>query len=198
MQDGSDPNLEPVCTSVPLRGLRGEPAGSRCVDYIGAMRREPWAAVFLTCGAVVAGGCSVNSDRDPFADESELVDVQPTVQAAMASVVGTIGLTAELLGVDGKPRPRDYAVYLADPAATPGQRAIGITGLASERGGRTGDYRRLYASYANDPTQPAPVRATAVRALHVSGGGEQRDVFVNGLDDPNVRVRLESAKARAI
>lgn len=76
----------------------------------------------------------------------------------------------------------------------PDIRRAGILRLVQERAARKLPYTRRYAqiaAYDKDYT----VRAAAIRALNYSRNREAASVYAAGLDDLDVSIRLESAKA---
>jgi hypothetical protein len=78
----------------------------------------------------------------------------------------------------------------------PDERREGINRLASRPYGRRPPYTTRYTQIAQYDSDYL-VRATAIRALNRSRDAGATDVFIQGLDDPNDEVRLESCKALA-
>jgi hypothetical protein len=76
------------------------------------------------------------------------------------------------------------------------QRRQGIFELASYRFGRHDPYTRRYQQIAAADPDPT-VRAAAIRALNRSRSREAIDLYVRSLDDVDLLVRLEGAKAVA-
>ena len=75
-------------------------------------------------------------------------------------------------------------------------RRAGISRLASERSARRDPYTKRYAQIAVYDTDYT-VRAAAVRALNYSRSKESLPLYLTFLDDPEVSIRLEAAKALA-
>jgi hypothetical protein len=80
--------------------------------------------------------------------------------------------------------------YFAD------ERRIGINRLSDRPFGRKPPYTTRYEQIARYDSD-ALVRATAIRALNRSRDQSAIPLFIDALSDPNVRVRLEGAKALA-
>lgn len=78
----------------------------------------------------------------------------------------------------------------------PDERRDGINRLSARSFGREEPYTERYRQIAQTDSDFL-VRATALRALNRSRDEEAKPLFVEGLNDRETRVRLESAKALA-
>lgn len=92
----------------------------------------------------------------------------------------------------GKPSPLKSAERMESKTAD--KRISGINGLAGHDFGLKPPYTDRYAQIAK--TDPDfLVQATAIRALNRARLKEATPIFINALDDPNAKIRLEGAKA---
>lgn len=154
------------------------------------------AAALCACGAV--GGCYKTASQQPFAREDPEVRVEG-LAAITAGALGQVGEslrdTMRRLG-GASPKYLAHARTLASPDSTPDALREALLGLAEYEHGREPPYTEAYAQFARG-SQHALVRASAVRALSISRHAESTPLFIELLDDPDMRVRLEAAKALA-
>jgi hypothetical protein len=92
--------------------------------------------------------------------------------------------------------PIKYAGMMED-SHSPDRRRTGMLTLASRyRFARAEPYTRRYSQIGTGDSE-ALVRAAAIRALNRSRSRLNENLFVTGIDDADVTVRLEAAKALA-
>jgi len=157
-------------------------------------------------GAILlaSGGCSMfrydNDDAPPPIPAARPTTVPSEETADMSSISGAsheifIDFPVRVYEFLTGKTPAGEASAMED-AKTPDARRDGINSLAERTFGKQPPYTTRYRQIGQFDTNPQ-VRATAIRALNRSRDGESSGLFVAGLADESVQVRLEAAKALA-
>jgi hypothetical protein len=88
-------------------------------------------------------------------------------------------------------------VSMMEDTKSPDNRRAGILKIVQSKFARKEPYTKRYSQIAQETTADPAVKAAAIRAMNYSRTRINTDVFVNGIDDEDAGVRLESAKALA-
>ena len=106
-----------------------------------------------------------------------------------------VAIPVRLYHLASRDTPLKFAALMED-AKSPDNRRDGMMELVQNRFARKDPYTKRYAQIAaQDPEYI--VRGAAIRALNHSRSHEATELFVAGIDDTEITVRLEAAKALA-